>query len=371
MNPKTKFLGGPVRGAIFLLILQWVIGVSQSWSQVYYNFTEADLTIGGTTYDSYALDNTYASITSNTTSSGTPVEMLFTTKTGGIGNLSDAIASSTGSGAFTRMFDIQANGDERGYNSAVGSDPNVGSENDPLPRFDQSNGGVQNPIVIPDLVTTVNIGGVLYFEFMLDGGESDSRDAISIDELMIFTSDAGNINISDSNSDPTPKQVYDLFQGVDANINLVYSLDEFDITTGVAGTNRTLLVNLIEAGNGDPDFAIYVPVDAIITDSNDPARYTRRIYLWVEHGSTGTLTTSSPQWGNNVNVNFGSSSTFEEWAFYKEAPPYSAVVPETEVYLSCLLLMAVAGAAEWHRRKKSAGKHDDEKSFALNNVPLA
>lgn len=348
---------------LLILPIMGMVCAPAAWSQVYYNFTEADLTIGGNTYDSYALDNTYATITSNTTSSGSGVDMLFTTKTGGIGNLPAAIASSTGSGAFTRMFDMQSNGDERGYNSAVGSDPNVASENDPLPRFDQSNGGVQNPIIIPDIITTINIGGTLYFEFMLDGGESDGQSAISIDELMIFTSDAGNLNINDSNSDPTPKQVYDLFQAEDSNINLVYSLDEFNISTGVAGTNRTLLVNLIEAGNGDPDFAIYVPVDAIITGPNDPARYTRRIYIWVEHGTTGTLLTSSPQWGNNQNINFGSSSTFEEWAFYKEATPYSAVVPEPAVYVTGILLLGLAGLVEWRRRRKAAPRDDAESAL--------
>ncbi|MDX6767011.1 MAG: hypothetical protein SFU85_09485 [Candidatus Methylacidiphilales bacterium] len=342
-------------------------------AQVYYNFTQADLTIGGTTYDSYALDNTYASITSNTTSSGSPLTMLFTTKEGGIGNLSDAIANSTGSGAFTRMFDISQPGnepDQRGYNSAIGTNPNNASDNNPQPRFNQGNGGVQDPIVTPDIATVINVGGVLYYEFMLDGGESDGRSAISIDELIFFKSDGVNINTaigsSGNNDDPTPRGVYDLFKAQDANVELIYSLDEFGLTgNGTTTTDRTLLVNLIEAGNGDPDFAIYVPVSAFITDSNDPGRYTDRIYLWVEMGSTGQLLTSSPQWGSNQTVSFDSSSTFEEWAFYKGGTPYSAVVPEAEVYVMGLILLGLAGFFEWRRRRSRSVAEDASSAPAL------
>lgn len=333
------------------LALVWVLGAGSAQGQVYYNFTNSHLTIGGTTYNSYAVNNTYAAITSNTTTVGA-VEMLFTTNEGGIGNLQAAIDSSTGSGAFTRMYEVSNPGNatvERGYNSSVGSDPSVPSQNNPLPRYNQGSGNVADPIAIPNNISTVNIGGRLYFEFMLDGGESDNRSALSIDQFMIFTADT-NININDSTANPTPKQVYDLFKAQDNNVNLVYSLDEFNMSSGATTTDRVLLLNLVEAGNGDPDFAVYVPVDAIITGPNDPARFTRQIYLWTEMGSTGTLNTV--QWGN---VNFGASGTFEEWAYFKGGQPYSAVVPEPEVYVTGLLLLGLAGFREWKRRAPKSG----------------
>lgn len=364
-----------IRLALFLAVpVMGMVCAPAAWSQVYYNFTEADLTIGGTTYDSYALDNTYATITSNTTTSGSGTDMLFTTKTGGIGNLADAIAASTGSGMFTRVFDMQNNTTERGYNASVGYDPSVPSQNNPLGRFNQGTGNVADPIMQPDQITTVTIGGRLYFEFMLDGGESDSKSALSIDELMIFTSST-NIQTaagsSGSTDNPTPKGVYDLFKAQDSNVKLIYSLDEFDINTGTAGTDRTLLINLIESGNGDPDFAIYVPVDAILTGPNDPARYNDRIYLWVEHGTTGTLLTSSPQWGNNYPVNFDSSSTFEEWAYYKNAATYADVVPEPGVYVTGFLLIGLAGIFEWNRRRKSSASEENSGLSKLAGATLS
>jgi len=330
-----------------LLLACAIWAPSPAAAQVYYNFTNSDLTIGGTTYDSYALDNTYAAITSNTTNVG-GVEVLFATNEAGIGNLQAAIDSSTGSGAFTRMYEISNPGNastQRGYNSSVGSNPSVPSQNNPQPRYDQGGGNVSDPIAVPNNITTVNIGGTLYFEFMIDGGESDNRSALSIDQFMIFTADT-NININDSTANPTPKQVYDLFKAQSSAANLIYSLDEFNLTSGTISTNRALLLNLVEAGNGDPDFAFYVPVSSIITGPNDPARFTRQIYIWTEMGATGTLNTV--QWGN---VNFDASGTFEEVAYFKGGQPYSAVVPEPEVYVTGLLLLGLAGFKEWRRRQ--------------------
>jgi hypothetical protein len=292
-----------------------------------------------TNYTNY----TSGSPTGSSTSSAYFISSDYT----GFGNLNSA--ASTGSGVFTTMFrtsdDNDADAIERGFNSSNGLDPNNSTDNNPNPRYDQNSGNVQNPIAKPLEMTVVNIGGEYYFEFMLDGNESDNY--ISIDQIMVFTTD-GSTNLTlpagVESSNPTPNNV-DVMSYFNSNVtaNLVYSLDEFN-SSGTATTDNTLLVYFENAGSGKPDFAMYIPVNSVIQGDNAIHADTGRVYFWTEMGGAGTLSS----------LDFGASSTFEEWAYLKSGTSYEVAVPEPGTYATALLLLILAAVSTWkHRRNRT------------------
>jgi hypothetical protein len=329
------------RASIFLAFYAGSLFVSNG---AVYNFTDTTLTQGSNTYTS--IDSATVTTTNYTNySGGSPTgsatnSIILANSQSGLGNFSNT-ALSSGSGNFTTLYRTSDSNDadlvERGFNSSVGYDPANSSDNTTNPRYDQIS-GVGNPIARPYDVTVVSISGTLYFEFLMDGGESGSDRSISIDQIMIFTASA-NVTfpsgVETSNPSPNPVNIMSYFNN-STTANLVYSLDQFD-SSGNITTNNTALVEFFDQGNGKPDFGVYVPVSSII---NTVDAYNGRIYFWTEMGGFGTL----------GGFNFGASSTFEEWAYIKDGTPYSAIIPEPGVYVSGFLLLGLCGFTWWRRK---------------------
>lgn len=313
-----------------------------------YNFTDTNGVGGSADIDIAQITTTnFTDYTSGspTGSASTSVYFISSDYTG-FGNLYNA--ATTGSGVFTRMFSMSDNNDadssERAFNSSNGLDPTNSGDNNPDSRYDQDSGNVQDPIARPFDMTVVQINGEYYFEFMMDGGENE--DYISIDQFMVFSTD-GSSNVTFpagvEGTNPTPDPV-DLMGYFDSNVNahLIYSLDEFD-SSGALTTDNTLLTYLENAGNGKPDFAAYVPISAIMSGPNAIDPETGRLYLWVEMGGAGTVTS----------LDFGASSTFEEWAYLKSGTPYSSAIPEPGTYLTGFLLVVFGAVTYWKRHRST------------------
>lgn len=327
--------------AVLLPIIGWSVG---SLSAAVYNFTDTTLTQGSNTYtsiDSATITTTnYTNYTSGSPTGSATNSIILANAQSGLGNFSNT-ALTSGSGNFTTLYRTSDSNDadavERGFNSSVGYDPANSGDNTTNARYDQIS-GVGNPIARPMDITVVNISGTLYFEFLLDGGESGSDRSISLDQIMIFTAPANaTFPAGVESTNPTPDAV-DLMSYFNSGTtaNLIYSLDEFD-SSGNITTNNTALIEFFDQGNGKPDFGVYVPVQAVI-DTIDP--YDGRLYFWTEQGGFGSL----------GGFNFGASSTFEEWAYIKDGTPYSAYIPEPQVYVAGFLLLGLSCFTWWRRK---------------------
>lgn len=341
INEMTVSKRALFRASIFLAFYAGNLFVANG---AVYNFTDTTLTQGSNTYTS--IDSATITTTNYTNySSGSPTgsatsSVILANSQSGLGNFSNTTLTS-GSGNFTTLYRTSDSNDagdvERGFNSATGYDPANSSDNTTNARYDQIS-GVGEPIARPDNVTIVFIGGVMYFEFLMDGGESGSDRSISIDQIMIFTAEA-NVTFPSGveSSNPTPDAVDIMaYFNSSTTANLIYSLDEFD-SSGNITTNNTALVEFFDQGNGKPDFSVLVPVASVL---NTVDSYDGRIYFWTEMGGFGSL----------GGFNFGASSTFEEWAYLKEGTPHSAIIPEPRVYVSGFLLLGLCGFSWWRRK---------------------
>ena len=168
----------------------------------------------------------------------------------------------TGSGVIDSFLRIQGMGVQHGYNT----DGTV--EYDTMASFTHS-------IQISDL-PTIDIGGTLYREFMLDINQN-GQNILSLDELRIALWDTGNLS---GYSSIFASPIYDLDAGGDNWIKMDYSLN---------------------AGSGHGDIIALIP-DSIFTGLES-----QYVYLYSKFG-----------------VNSVADDGFEEWAYGTSGP----LIPE-------------------------------------------
>jgi hypothetical protein len=202
--------------------------------------------------------------------SGTPLDL---TTSGAIRSINGAIfmqysPQPTGTGyinSFVRLQTKDAKAAvEQGYNTDYR--PTQFDENT-SPQFTRS--------LHLSAVPTVNIGGIIYREFLLDINQKASQPYLSLDELRFFVSSAPNM----TGYDPSTNQL--------AGLTAVYDLD--------AGSDNWIKLDCrLSHGSGSGDMLAYIPDSLFPTTASNPDPY---ITLYSKFG-----------------VNFAGNGGFEEWA---------------------------------------------------------
>ena len=127
-------------------------------------------------------------------------------------------------------------------------------------------------------IPILTIGGVQYYEFLLDINQNSSEPLLSLDQVEICTAASG--GLTTANDCPTANVVYSLDAGTNDNIKLNYNLN---------------------SGSGSGDLFLYVPVSFFVGVNPDTF-----VYLYSVFGGTTYLDGQGNPYGNN--------DGFEEWA---------------------------------------------------------
>lgn len=185
-------------------------------------------------------------------------------------------STGSGTGIFPSFVRIQANGTEQGYNTTV---------ND---IYNNTSDDTHNYAIQLQNLTTIDQGGVTYYEFLLDINEAGGgNEVLSLDRILVGVSTTPNNTAAITAT------------GTGANqFNWLYDLDNGD------PTNSILLDYSLATGSGTSDMRFLVPVTLFTGQS--PAAY---VYLYSAFGSKGGL--------------YDSSDGFEEWS-YRTGPGFQA-----------------------------------------------
>lgn len=224
---------------------------------------------------------------------------------GGTGTINGAIYTtsdnqSTGTGVIDSFVRVQDNGIADGYNA---------SARPVMPDVNTS------PNYTRDLklseVPEVTLGGVVYYEFLLDINQQNSNPLLTLDKLQIYTRATA---ITDANDLPS----------LTGSSTLRYNLD--------AGTDSRVRMNYdLNSGSGSGDLFAYIPKSLFGAETD-------YLYLYSSFGDSG--------------VPYAENDGFEEWAIRTATPvnpPPS--VPDAGASLA-LLGMGLVGV-EALRRKLS------------------
>jgi hypothetical protein len=204
------------------------------------------------------------------------------TSAGATGSINDAIYTQidpgpTGTGVFPAFAQIKPTG-----NADSGSAYNTTVNN----VLDNGNDNPHNYSIILSDVPIVTVGGVDYYEFILDVNESSgSADSfVSLDEVQIFV--GGTANAS-----------FDTFTAgiLDHDGTLVYQMD-------AGGDNWVALDYQLNHGSGSGDMQLLVKADLFGTDPNAV------VTLYSQFGLQGVDPSGVPA------GDYGQSDGFEEWA---------------------------------------------------------
>src|SRR5262245_31508291 len=200
--------------------------------------------------------------------SGTPLDL---TARGATGDINGAIfrqydARPTGTGVINSFVRLQAPNAkttlQQGYNTSAR--PLQFDENK-SPQFTRS-------LRLEDL-PQVNLGGVLYREFLLDVNQKSSQPYVSLDELRIYLGPVPNMAGYNAEAKTLGghEALYDLDKDGDSWVKLDYRLN---------------------SGSGSGDMLMFIPESVFVGYSENPY-----VYLYSKFG-----------------VNFTSNAGFEEWA---------------------------------------------------------
>jgi hypothetical protein len=179
----------------------------------------------------------------------------------------------TGSGVIDPFVRISGNTDEvKGYNTS----------GRPLQFDENSSPTFTHDLLLAD-IPIVTIGGVTYYQFLLDVNQTASDPLLSLHELQIFgTNTAGLLGATG------PDASGNISFG--ANATLIYDLD-----TGADGDSVVELNYLLNHGSGSGDMFAYIPTSLFGAFTN--------IILYSSFG-----------------VENNNNDGFEEWAILTAAP---------------------------------------------------
>jgi len=135
---------------------------------------------------------------------------------------------STGTGVIDPFLRIQGNVTEQGYNTEAGT------------PFETKGGSWTHDLQLSDLVTKT-IGGVSYYEFLLDINQTGANPLLSLDNFQIFTS-------------ATPAG-----SSTAANFLTTLGTLRYNNDTGAQGDTTVQLNFSLNPGSGAGDAFIYVP----------------------------------------------------------------------------------------------------------------
>ncbi|MHC4911463.1 MAG: PEP-CTERM sorting domain-containing protein [Planctomycetota bacterium] len=169
----------------------------------------------------------------------------------------------TGSGLIDSFVRIQASGVQHGYNT------------DGTLEFDTKPGVFTHSIQISD-IPTIDIGGTLYRELMLDINQN-GEPILSVDEIRIALWDTGNLS----------------------GYSSIFASPIWDLDAG--GDNRIMLDDTLNAGSGHGDMLALIP-DSLFTGLES-----QYVYVYSKFG-----------------VNSPADDGFEEWAYGMQGP----LIPE-------------------------------------------
>jgi hypothetical protein len=193
------------------------------------------------------------------------------TSAGASGSLNGALflqsnTQPTGTGVIDSFVRLQAHGAgaqvEQGYNTDAR----------PL-QFDEKNSPNFTRSLLLSDIPTVNIGGIVYRQFLLDINQKSSQPFLSLDQLRLFVGGSGDLT------------GYDTTTGQLAGLSAVWDLDS-------GGDHWVKLDARLTHGSGSGDMLFYVP-DSVFAG----AAANSFVYLYSRFGD-----------------NFVSDGGFEEWA---------------------------------------------------------
>ena len=211
---------------------------------------------------------------------------------------------STGTGVIDPFLRIQANGTEEGFNNNV----------DAFTLDDVAKGGQTfNHEIMLSSVPIVNVGGVDYYQFLLDINEPSGggNATISLHELEIWLSDTSITSFAGATGE------YSDLSGSSATL-------AFDLDSGPDGDSVIELDYSLNAGSGAGDLFVYIPVSELGTDD-------KIVYLYSAFGSPNS-----------------SGDGFEEWSTLQSTTPPG--VPDVGS-ASVLLGLGLLGLG-WFGRKR-------------------
>jgi hypothetical protein len=223
--------------------------------------------------------------------------------------------ASTGTGFIDSFLRIQQNGQERGYNT---------DDLSPAP-LDSKAGNFTHSIVLSD-ITTVTVGGVEYYRFILDINQNGTE-LLSLNQVQIFSS-SGDPGNGCTVNDATATQFATLNTG-SCGLTQIFTMSSY----AVAGRDYELQLNYaLNSGSGSGDYNFLVAKSAF-----QGVAPTSNIVLFSQFGApNGTL---------------ASNDGFEEWWVVRGTPGGTPPVPEPA---SLLLFGMGLGLVARHARRMRA-----------------
>jgi hypothetical protein len=194
---------------------------------------------------------------------------------------------STGTGVIDPFLRVQATGTEAGFNTGLSPMPDV------------KTGTWTHELLLTD-VPIVTIGGVQYYQFLLDINQTSANPLLSLHELEIWTKSG---TLAEANS-------YDDLAAGGAT-------KKYDLDSGPDGDSKIELNYLLNPGSGAGDMFAYIPVAVLGTGSLN-------VYLYCEFGAPNAT-----------------NDGFEEWAVLKAAGTTGVPDASTSVALLGMGLIAV------------------------------
>lgn len=205
---------------------------------------------------------------------------------------------STGTGVIQPFVRVQDNGIADGYNATA------------RPLMPDVN---SSPTFTHDLQLTavpqVTLGGIAYYEFLLDINQTNNNPLLSLDKIQLYTR-ATALTEADDLADLTGSSA------------LRYDLD--------SGENSTILLNYdLNSGSGSGDLFAYFPVSAFGSSTD-------YLYFYSMFGETGG--------------DYEENDGFEEWAVREPGTPNRVPDGGTTIALLGMALLGLGGV------RKALGK---------------
>jgi len=227
----------------------------------------------------------------------------------------------TGTGFIDSFLRIQQTGQERGYNTSLGT-----------PLDDKSPAGGFTRAITLGEIPIVNIGGVDYRQILLDINQN-VQERLSLNQIQIFQGNAdagtaGTLGEASASGDA-------ILDGssLAGSANEVFRLNNAQNNGTDVGANREIWLDFsLGSGSGSGDMFLYVRNDQFT--QNDSSNIT----LFSQFG--------------NPSGTYSSNDGFEEWAVLKGTPTPQAV-PEpatTGVALSGLITLGIVGRLRRRRQ---------------------